>query len=353
MLLNRFVLLAGLLGLVALLVFSSFPLPYTIEGTGRVYAAREWTLVRARDGALQTHLRDHLSGAVVAYDAAQIERGDAVRFALSPRLRSASTVLTGDTIGVFESSETTLRLAELTGDLETAMASLVAVSSGDKGSVITEAERRLQYAQEQLLQQQRVVDRLAPQHQSGYIAASEYELQTSALRMYEVGVSIAEAQLESALSGSRPEDIGLVRSRIVALQGQIGALRERSSRHTVRAPFEGRLRRSYSPDTLIVLRDHSSLVALVPIPFEERAFVTEGQQVSLVPVGTRASAGGVVIQVDDAVLLINGRQVILVAIHVNGENEALLPGSLARARIEAEAIPLREYARRFFRSLVV
>ena len=89
-------------GSIVLIVIIVYVLPVDITQTlslrGAVASSSEWVLLRNDNGQIISLLRDNRTGAVENCSVMQVERGDAMSFVLSDRMRGGSVAL-GDTVG--------------------------------------------------------------------------------------------------------------------------------------------------------------------------------------------------------------------------------------------------------------
>jgi len=130
----------------------------------------------------------------------------------------------GDTVGWVYSNELEQEWVQLRGELATEMASLRLYGTGEKESVIREAQLQLAYAKEQTELQRKEVARLQTLFRKKMVPESDMEVAEATLRLYEIQVDLAEAQLHTVQTGAKEEQIDWVRSRIRSLQNEIEAV---------------------------------------------------------------------------------------------------------------------------------
>lgn len=343
----------GLLAVILLVVlFLPIRLPYAVTAPGQVLPAREWLLVRDAAGRITSVLIDHTLGSTQEYSIAQFERQDAMRFALNERLRFAETVAAGDTLGAVFSSQTERQLARLQGELLTEEAKLRFFTTGEKASVIEEAEQRVQQALARVEAQQRIVDRLRTLAASGAAAAEDLEVAESQLVVYETDVEIARAALQTARTGAKPEQINLIEAGIEALQSEISALERRVDDYFMVSPISGVVLRPGSQDTMLVVADLSELVVVMPVLWSEHRLIEDGQPVEVAGQGFETLEARVY-RVDRYARMVDGRQVVFTTALVDDPDvEAVLPGALAQCRIGVGRFTPWELVTRFTTSVV-
>lgn len=340
------VVIALLVVAVAALLFLPVQVPYNLSVPGKVMPAREWLLVRDQEGSIGALLRDNMLGSVQSYNVNRFERGDAVRFTLARALEPRTTVAAGDTVGSIYSNETERQLASLSGDLAETLSTLDLYTSGEKEAIIREADLRLQRAQEQLRQHEKELNRLRQLRERELISAQDLELAESQWELYQDDIEIAQAQLEAVRSGAKPQQVALARTRADALQKQIEKLNERIDLYTITTPISGLAVRSFGGDTLLTVRDTTSFVVAMPIPWRDAHLIEPGQEVVVQIRGRTMRAVGHIRQIGDSVHLLNGQQVLLATAFVTQAGAALMPGAITECTIPTGEVSLWEYVRR-------
>lgn len=332
---------------------NEWSVPQSVTTQGRIVPAAEWMLVKDSDGTLTTMLYDYASGSARSYAVSQFERGDAVEFTLNDRVMGNGPIGAGDTIGYIRSNETERRLAQLRGELTTAVAALNLSQAGQKESIVVAAERRLRYAHEQRNRQARIVERLEPQRERGFISAEEFDEAESALRLYELNISIAEAEVEAASTGDRHQQIDMDRSRVSALEQEIAMLERRVQDHTLVSPIAGRFRRSFSSDTLLIVSDVSSHIVFMPVRWQDRNRIEVGQQVTVTVQGDRTRMEATVVEIDSAVRTVSGQPTIVAVARLENSPFPDVAGITVRCTVSGDRIPIGTQIERFVSSLLM
>ena len=334
--------IAALLAVI-LLVFLPIELPYSIEVPGRIVSLKEWVLVRGQDGRLVSTLYDNALGTVESYAVTQVDRGDHVVFKLHPAMVAGASVATGDTVGRIYSNEVDRQLTRLRGELSTERASLRLSRTGEKESVIEEAQLRLLHARKQREQQREEVTRLQALAERKFISDVDMEIAETALRLYEIQVDIAEAQVRTVQTGVREEHVDWVRSRVTALQEEIEMLEKRLAASTLTSPIAGRVPRSFSSDTLAVIQDTTGYVVVLPVKWKDRDHIELKQPVELRLGGFGHSLVGTIESMGNRVHVINGQQIFGVVAIVEAEKGKLAPGLIVRCAVSCAPVRPFEY----------
>ena len=344
--------LAVLLAVVALVgvLFLPVDVPVSLDVPGKIMAAREWTLLRNQGGSIGAMLRNHTRGTVQSYALNQFERGDVVRLTLHPAIQPRVYVEAGDTIASISSNETERQLAQLTGELSAATASLDLYTAGEKPPVVDEARVQLARAEELALQNEREVARLRALRERDLIAERDLETAESQQRVLETDIAAARARLDVVQTGAKPQQLDLTRARAAALQNEIATLRDRINQFTMTTPIPGTVVRSFGPDTLLQVLDTRDNMVVMPVPWSAYHNLVPDQVVEVEVSGVGKRVGGRLRQIGETVHLVNGQQVILVTASVDGVM-TVPPGAMAWCTIHTGSVSLREYLMRMARSI--
>ncbi|MCB9087188.1 MAG: hypothetical protein H6628_02525 [Calditrichae bacterium] len=347
---NRFILVA-LAVAVTVLYFLPIQYPYKIDGLAKIVPVREWHLIKGPDGRLMASLHNYERGMTEAYAVSQFERGDAVNFAIRPALQAGQQISAGDTIGRIYSNEIERQLAKLNGELEVATAALAVSTEGEKASVVQEAEQRLAFARRERTEQQKIADRLESLYQQGLASRELFEIEAGRLKLMEINIAIAEAQLQSAHSGAKREEIRLARSQIEALRREIQALERRSDQYVFTSPIDGKIARLFSYDTLLTIYDTTAYIAFMPVEWQNYQYLAPLQAVNLQLAGAADRQSGRLLAFDRSAHRLNGRQVVIAAVLIDNRQRPLA-GMLQKCAIWGEPVTIWEYSKRFINSVL-
>jgi len=327
-------------------------LPYSVTATGKVMPVRQWVLSRGNDGQLIATVHDYRAGVGNGYSVSQFAREGSMRFDLSPAILTDRVVSAGDTIGTIRSSETEERLVDLRAKLAVARAELVAEEAPQKDAVIREYERRHSLAVEEAAEQHRILERLTEMRSRNLVSLEEYELAESETAMLDIRVSIARSQLDAVRSGEKPQQIGLIRSRISGLEEEIDMLQRRFESFSLTAPLPGRVSRSFSPDTILTVSDTTEYVVAFPVNWADYHLLYADQPVSLTAPGAHHDVAARLLQPDREVMLVNREPAVLIIALVADSTSVLVPGMAVGCTVRCQPVTLMEYGQRLLESLL-
>ena len=335
------------------LLLSPIKVPYAIKVPGKIMPAQEWVLERGVDGRLISCLHDFRKGTTRSYSVTQFERGDAMSFTLSPSIAQNAVISTDSIVGWIYSNDLEHRLAELRGELSVSDASLISFRNGEKRSIVHEAEQRLIYAKKQAEEHRKVLERQSVLYAYKIITKEEYEQVVGEAELLSVNIDIAEAQLESARTGEKPEELEIVQSRINALKGEIAALQKKLNMFTITSPISGRITSGFSGDTLLIVADTTNYVIFMPVKWHEKQYFSLHQEMEFSFIKIPGEGHGEMINVEKTIQYIQGEPVVLATALVINDSQPVFTGIIAQCVIDCQPVTLFEYMKRKIKALIV
>lgn len=310
--------------------------------SARVVPSREWVLQQGTDGEISGSLIDHLQGRRLYRLSLSSERGDRVHFRTVPELTCGASVAAGDTIGHRVSALTAQRQVELQGQLDVERAYLKLAQSGDKASLVREADVRLTLARAEADQQRRELARQRSLFERNLVAPADMELAEAAVETADLRIRIAEEELQTALTGSRDQEIAWIEARIADLQRQVEQVRLDLAADVVCAPIGGRFVGGRG-DTLAVVQDTTTWAAIMPVAWTDRRRLRAGLGVELRWAADLTPATGQLTRFGaEAFSTVDGRQFVAAVAQLHSVDGALVPGLVGQCRIACEPQTWRE-----------
>jgi hypothetical protein len=346
---KKVALIAAALGLLFLAgeAFFWLPLPCVVRSYAKIVPVREWVLSKGQDGQLIASTFDHQSGLSDGYRLSNFDRGSSIAFTLRSSVLPGRTIAKGDTIGSIYSSDMQERLIGLQGQLAAAEGQLAVSSSGEKAAIVNEAEQRLLFAQRRQLEHRKVLERTTRLWKADLISQGEYERVESEANLMNDEIKIAQANLEAARTGAKPEQLGLVHARIAALKNEIATIQRREATYTLTAPISGTIARSFSADTLVTIVDTSNYVALVPIRWSDYGRLRDQPEPTLTAWGLSAAVHGRITDLNSKMETLHGERVVMASGLLHDASSSLLPGMVARCAIRCPSSTAFQRARHF------
>ena len=336
--------------LIVVLLILPINLPYSIEAPGKVLPSREWIISKSTGGQLITVIKDNVSGISRNYSVSEFERGDAIQLSINNALTLGSTINSSDTIGSVISNELQLQLVRLNGELQTAKANLELNITGEKESIVKEAEEKLSLMKKQAEEQHKIFDRQKAMFEKDLISEEEYEIGKSTTELSDINISIADAQLKSVKSGSKQEQVDFIKSQIASLEDEIEIIKNRLSDYNLVAPFSGVINQMSLGDTLIVVADTSEYVVIIPVRWQERLDIEPGLEVTIKAPSGLHKVMGSLNKISKDVRVLNGNQVIFTSALAKDYYDELAPGLMVQCKINCGQTTVAEYLEKTFNS---
>ena len=329
--------------------FLPVQIPYTVNSVAKILPARQWILSRGNNGEILVSSENFISNKNNTYQITSVERGESMILNLDPMLKNGEVVAEGDTLGTILLSNQQENLVQLNGELQVLKASLEVAASGEKRTEIQESEQRLAVAKMELEKQTKIVNRLKESLERNIISQQEYQTEADELNVLAKEVNVRQAELESSLSGEKDEEINLLNKQIDAVENEISFLKEQlASQNLIVAPFSGRIDRTFSNDTLLILSNFETGIACIPVPLEDAVYINHGETVKYSSTYSESSLSGEV-QMKKAVMqLVGGKQCLMVLATVKPLSNNCISGLLTPAEINCGPVSLPIYLKRNF-----
>lgn len=337
--------------IVVIVLLLPVKIPYTVYGTGKIFARQQWMLGKTSDGEIITTIKNNQLSTITSYGYKEFQQRDVFNFSLKKGIENRKTLEKGEVVAEIHSTELERQLIDLRGQLKVAKAQLRVNSTGQKPEEVIEAETNLQLAEEKFNVQQKLFNRSKNLYEDSLISKQEFELAQNEFELAHLGRDLAEANLISIKTGEKPEEVMYAKAQIDALENNIENLEKRLEDMTVRAPFSGLMR--YKKGTtmaetkpLVNLLDTSSYVITIPIKAKNLHYVKKGQKMTLEMFSGECEMTATVSNIDNSVQIANGKQVAYVTAVIEDRCPDLMPGLLAQAVIDADELTPFEYLKR-------
>ena len=314
----------------------------TIKTFCEVFPKEKWVLTKDNNGQIISSVIDYTEGHTTEYSFNQFERGEYISLTFSVD-KKEKYINRGDTIISIKSSELEDRLITVEGELQVAKANLKSQSTGQKESLIKEAETRLNYTREKIKEQEIMFGRVNSLHEKGLASQEEYETQKWILDLLEIEKKIYEAQLQNLLTGAKDEELNLIKSEINSIESRLDFLKNRRNDLTIISPISGYMANAFSPDTLLTLINDNEVILNTPVKIEDLAFLRDNQNIELKLNDFEKEYSGLIVSIPREVKFLNNQQVVFVSIKLENNDRKLLPGMIKEGFLRIKEISLLEY----------
>jgi hypothetical protein len=341
-----------LITLFIVLLLLPIKLNYNLYVKGKILPSKEWIIYKGTDGRLTSQLINYKTGISQSYDVNLFDRGDAMHFAFNPGIYSGSQIFVNDTIGVVNSNEIERQIENLKGEIISAKALLSLNLTGEKQAIIDQENKNLEYAIKQAEEQKKILDRIQVLYDKGLASEEEYEIAKGNYDLNNINISISKARLQSVESGSKQEQIDLIKSQIVSLQNELMVLQKRFKGFNIISPLSGMVNRKTNSDTLLTISDVSEFILINPVKVNDKKFISDSAVIDIYAVGKKQNVNTYVINIDNNVKIVNGIQVVTVTSVINGKGADIIPNLIVDCYIHTGKLSPIDYLVRVWQRIV-
>ena len=314
----------------------------------QVYPVEEWVLTRGNNGQIISSMINYERGHTVQYSLNQFERGEFISLKFSTKLNNEGFISKGDTIASIASSEVEDQIISMIGDLDVAKANLKTQNTGQKESMIQEAENRLKYTEEKIKEQKVLTNRISALYAKGLSSEAEFETQKWALDLLEIEKQIYKSELENISTGVKKEEKDLIESRINSIKARLSFLKNRENNLTIISPLSGYAANIFSADTLLKVINNKEIILKVPVKVEDIDLIKKGETLKVNVSDLEKEFSGLIVSISHEVKFLNNRQVVFVSVKMDNVEEKLLPGMVKEISLKIKQIKFYNYIERFF-----
>ena len=332
-----------LLGLLVAALYLPMKMPYEAISIGRIWPVQEWRLVQDQTGRITSVIRDNRSGAAQQIDAYQFEQGDISGLALD--IPQSGFIGSGDTVVRMSSTRQREEIQDIEAQLALYTAQLQADRTGDKPPVVQEAEKRLHYAEQDVMVKEknyRIQKRL---YEEELLALADFQLIENEYELAKIQVDIAKKNLETVTTGLKNESVGITEAQLRGLRNRLEILRQKGLSFVLRAPFSGHVQASVLPEELIVLQRSDAYVVQIPIRVEQLRYLNDSAQFWVTDMQTRKTYAAQLLARSTKVEVLDNRQVstITALITPSGPDDRISVGVAAQCRVLFDEVNQRDY----------
>lgn len=324
---------------VAYFIMSREEVPYNISMAGKIYPLREWVIVRGNDGIILTTVTNNFGGVPERSSVHNFERGDAVQVNLNMGLAEEAEMAAGDTVGHIFSNMLTQHIMETQGELDIQKSVLAYSITGEKSSVIAEAENRVAYALAQTAEQENQVIRLERLYKNKFVPYQDFEIAKNTLETYKINVEIAKKQLASVQTGVKPEEQNMLETQIRSLKNTLRTLMELEKKYTLISPIKGTVLQIASQDTLIRIADIDTVIAVIPLKLSYRSLVKPGLDVECSIPGSNEMMKGKIDGIGNTTIFVNNNQGFMVKVILENKKRLWMPDTICECKLKFGSVP--------------
>ncbi len=319
-----------------------FKIPYSFKATARIYPSQEWVLMSGQDDSFISVIYDNKSNVTNNLTNYKFERGDIAELMINPLLVSGQQINKGDTIAYIHSYVIENELAKLQSELEVEKASLDVLTTGEKESIIKEAEKKYDYAKQQLKLDEKTFLRQQTLFQDSVISAAEFDQAENVYQLAKINLNILENELLSLKSGDKPSEINLTNERINSIKKNIEILENQKKQYFINSPKTGVINFSPALGQYFSISDNNEYILKIAVQLKNRMYLDSLSSINYEIDGDNAVNTASLLQIDDKVESIGSHQVFFIkALADNSDN--ISRGMAVQCKIGCDKVSLFEY----------
>jgi hypothetical protein len=334
--------------IVSFLAVKDIDFNYNINTTGVVLSSKEWTLARTIDGNLISSFKDNVLGSTNSFNVTEFSRGDVVEFRLNPNIGDRDYIQKGDTIGTIYSNEEQRKLNQLQGELAVLESELLFSTTGRKPEDVLIAREKMKLAEQDFETEQKLFERNLKLYEDSIISKQQFEIISNNYKLKEFQKQIANAEFHSAITGEKPEQELLIKSKIRLIKDQINKMKERLNYFVITSPVDGLIMKNtnrFTDEILLKVLDNSKFVVIAPVNIQDRKYISKGNEIILRSNSGEILGKGEIVALDNIIQIVNSRQAFFTKA-ILYETYNVILGELGEIEINTGEVDFSEYSRR-------
>jgi len=223
------------------------------------------------------------------------------------------------------------------------------VSTGEKQSLIEQAERQYHYTVQQLELEKKNIARQERLFRDSVIAAAEYDLYDNTFKLAEINAQVAYDALQALKTGEKEQVVNVSERLIRSYEKEIERLEIQKQQYTITSPVSGTL--FYDSDStgiILKVRDITQLLLKIPVAYHQSSYLEELDQVAFSTPDNKITVRADFKGFDENVNLIQGHQFVIARAVTTESSPGIYPGMVVKCRIYCGKVTLFEYLKRNF-----
>jgi hypothetical protein len=345
---NRRHILILILLLVILTIFLPIKVRYSFEATAKIYPIKEWKLSRGAEEGFWSQTYNFETDALGDFRNYRFERGDIAELEINKDLIFDAPINIGETVAFIKSYFIENQITELSNLRNVEIANKNVVSTGEKQSLIEQAERQYSYALQQYDLEKKNFARQERLYRDSVITPADYDLYENALKLAEINVQVAKDALTALSTGEKDPVVNLSDQKILSYEKEIGRLEDQKEKYTIATPISGLL--SYNTETggIIKVSDISGLLLKIPVAYQHSAYLQNLHKVSFSTPDNKITVNATFKGFDENINLIQNQQFVIARAVTTGPTPGIYPGMVVKCRIYCDKVRILEYLKRNF-----
>ncbi len=343
---TRRTILLILLILSIVVLFLPIKVYYSFQSTAIVFPLREWALKRGADDSYISELQDYKTNVVSDLKSYKFERGDIAEVQLRPELKSEDFVHLHDTIAFIHSFYIENEIVRLENERKNEKASLNANQTGEKQSLVDQAEKKLEFAKQQLAQEKKNFDRQQKLYNDSVISQSQFEAHENDYQLAEINVDIANNDLNAIKTGKKTEDLNYILQKIDSYTREIETLRNQKQQYYIQSPIDGKVSFNNPAGTIISISDTNQYILKIPVKVYNIQYLNKISGIRFSVPGYTEETDASFAGLDENVGMSSNQQMVIAKAVVDNNINRIYPGMAVQCKVICDEITIFSFLKR-------
>jgi len=311
-----------------------------------VYPIREWHLKRGQDDSYISELQDFKTNVLSHLKSYKFERGDISEVNFKEGLISGEYLNSSDTIAYIHSYYIDNEIAKLSNLKKVEEDALKMQTSGEKESLIEQANQRYNFAKKEYELANKNYNRQKKLYNDSIISTAEFEVYESTNNLAEINVQIAYSEIVTLQSGSKDEEINYIQQRIDSYSRELELHEALKSQYFIVPPISGILNYNTSEFGILSVSDTSGYILKIPVKVTNIQHLAKISGIKFSVPGYSDKLDAAFIDLDDNVNLLPNQQMVIAKALISGGQLKLYPGMAVQCKVICDEITLFQYLKR-------
>ena len=345
---NRRHILILILILIVATIFLPIPVRYNFIASAKIYPLKEWKLSRGNDEGFISQTFNYESDALGDFRHYRFERGDIAELKIREDLPIDDIIQAGDTVAWIESFNIENEIVRLRNLRDVESANRIVLATGDKQSLVEQAQRKYDYALQQLELEKKNYARQEKLYHDSVITPADYDIAENSLRLAEINSKVTYEEYLAFSSGEKDPVLMMSDKQIDSYDKEIQRLEAQIAQYTIVTPFEGFL--TYDPvlGGILKVSDNGGLVLKIPVPYQQASYLSELHSVTFTTPDNKINLSATFKGFEESVSLIKNQQFVIAKAVTSESTTGIYPGMIVRCRIYCDKVSLLEFLKRNF-----
>jgi hypothetical protein len=345
---NKRHILILLLLLAILIIFLPIPVRYSFVASAKVYPLKEWKLSRGQDEGFWSQTYDYETDALGDFKNYRFERGDISGLKILENLVFDAPVNINDTVARIESFFIQNEITRLSNLRDVEIANMNVVSTGEKQSMVEQAQRQYNYAMQQFDLEKKNFARQERLFRDSVITPADYDMYENALKLAEINTQVAYNELISLSTGEKDPVVNLSGQKIRSYEKEIKRLETQKAQYTIVTPISGLLSYDASIGGIIKVSDIGRLLLKIPVAYQQASYLNSLYAVKFSTPDNKITINATFKGFDENINLIQNQQFVIARAITTESTPGIYPGMVVQCRIYCDKVSLLEYLKRNF-----